>query len=93
MENPSTCLLRGEQYIFSPEEPYERFGDVNNVVFPCGVTLARDGNTLHTYYGATDTCIGLATGSLRALMDWLPASGKPFPPRGAEQSCADEEPL
>ena len=24
----------------SPEEPYEHYGDVGNVVFPCGYTMA-----------------------------------------------------
>lgn len=84
LENPSICLLRGESWIFAPEENYERFGDVNNVVFPCGATLLPDGDTIHVYYGGADTCIALATGSLRELLDWLEINGKPFPPRGQE---------
>lgn len=41
------------------------------VVFPCGYTLAPDGDTLHVYYGAADTSIALATGSVRAMLEWL----------------------
>jgi predicted GH43/DUF377 family glycosyl hydrolase len=84
LEQPEVCLLRGEPWIFGPEEPYERFGDVNNVVFPCGLTLGADGDTINLYYGAADTCIALATGSLRALVDWLQENGKPFPPHGPD---------
>lgn len=71
LEKPEICLKRGREWIFAPEEPYELNGDVGNVVFPCGYTLAKDGDTLNVYYGAADTCIGLATASLRELLDWL----------------------
>lgn len=54
-----------------PPTPYEQHGDVGNVVFPCGVTIAPDGDTIHLYYGAADTSIGLATGSVRAMLEWL----------------------
>jgi predicted GH43/DUF377 family glycosyl hydrolase len=33
--------------------------------------LAPDGDTVRVYYGAADTSIGLATGSLRAMLEWL----------------------
>ena len=68
---PEICLKRSQEWIFGPEEPYERHGDVDNVVFPCGYTIASDGDTIHLYYGAADTSIALATGSIRALLDWL----------------------
>ncbi len=79
LETPERCLLRGHSWIFGPEEPYERFGDVNNVVFPCGYTIAPDGDTIYLYYGGADTCIALATGSIRALLDWLDRNGEPVP--------------
>jgi len=44
---------------------------VDNAVFPCGYTLAPDGDTLHLYYGAADTSIALATGSICAILEWL----------------------
>jgi len=77
LQTPERCLLRGESWIFGPEEPYERYGDVDNVVFPCGYTIAPDGDTLNLYYGGADTCIALATGSIQALLDWLKRNGKP----------------
>ena len=71
LHEPERCLRRGNQWIFGPVEPYEQHGDVGNVVFPCGVTIAPDGDTIHLYYGAADTSIGLATGSVRAMLEWL----------------------
>jgi predicted GH43/DUF377 family glycosyl hydrolase len=68
---PEICLKRSDEWIFGPEEPYERRGDVDNVVFPCGYTIAPDGDTIHLYYGAADTCIALASGSVRAILEWL----------------------
>lgn len=70
------CLLRGETWIFGPEESYEREGDVGNVVFPCGLTIDPDGDTIHLYYGAADTCIALAQGSLRRLLSWIEQNGR-----------------
>jgi predicted GH43/DUF377 family glycosyl hydrolase len=71
LEHPERCLLRGDPWIFGPETDYELLGDVGNVVFPCGFTIAPDGDTLNLYYGAADTCMALATGSVRSLLDWL----------------------
>lgn len=75
LENPERCLRRSDTWIFGPEARYEREGDVDNVVFPCGYTVGEDGDTLHLYYGGADTCIALATGSLRELLDWLEENG------------------
>jgi predicted GH43/DUF377 family glycosyl hydrolase len=77
LESPEHCLLRGDTWVFGPEEPYERQGDVANVVFPCGYTLASDGDSLNLYYGAADTCVALATGSIKSLLDWLGKNGRP----------------
>jgi len=42
---------------------------VPNVVFPCGMVTV--GDTLYTYYGAADTVIGVATGSVKDLVEYL----------------------
>jgi predicted GH43/DUF377 family glycosyl hydrolase len=75
-ERPEICLLRGEGWVFGPETAEERIGDVANVVFPCGVTLGADGDSLRLYYGMADTAIGLATASCRALLAWLDEDGR-----------------
>jgi predicted GH43/DUF377 family glycosyl hydrolase len=71
LEHPERCIARGDSWMFGPETPYERSGDVGNVTFPCGTTLGADGDTLYVYYGAADTSIALATGSVRAMLRWL----------------------
>lgn len=73
LNTPERCLLRGDSWIFGPEAPYERDGDVGNVVFPCGLTIGADGDTLSLYYGGADSCIALATGSVSQLLAWLRA--------------------
>jgi predicted GH43/DUF377 family glycosyl hydrolase len=75
LKQPEICLLRGDSWVFGPEAEYERNGDVHDVVFPCGFTLAPDGDTLNLYYGAADSCIALAHGSIRSLLAWLDVNG------------------
>ena len=71
LETATQVVLRGDSWIFGPEMPYEREGDVGYVTFPCGYTLGADGDTINLYYGAADTSIALATGSIRQLLAWL----------------------
>jgi len=75
LDKPEHCLLRGDSWIFGPETRYECEGDVANVVFPCGFTINGDGDTINLYYGAADTSMALATGSIRQLLDWLDRHG------------------
>ena len=87
LEHPEHCLLRGDSWIFGPETKYEREGDVGNVAFPCGTTLAPDGDTINVYYGAADSCIALATGSISAMLKWLHENGSiPLEQRSPEHS-------
>jgi len=74
LEKPEVCLMRGNSWMFGPEAPYERCGDVSDVVFPCGQTIGADGDTIYLYYGAADSCMALATGSIRCLLLWLEAN-------------------
>ena len=57
-----TGFDRAQRYV-------ERSGDVPDVVFPCGWILADDGCTIRLYYGAADTCIGLAIATVGDLVD------------------------
>lgn len=81
LERPDVCLRRGREWVMGPREPYELLGDVPYVVFPCGTTVGDDGDTLNVYYGAADTCIGLATASIKELLAWL------------KDNPSDDEPL
>ena len=86
LDEPDRCLARGQSWIFGPEEPYEISGDVGHVAFPCGYTVGADGDSLSLYYGGADTCIALATASIRELLQWLSEQGDTtssmVPPRG-----------
>jgi len=67
--DPAKVLRRSQEWIFGPKAPYEREGDVDDVVFPCG-WINRNG-TVYMYYGAADSCIGLATAKLQDLTDYI----------------------
>ena len=82
LDDPARCLLRGDEWIFGPEAPYECNGDVGHVTFPCGYTLGEDGDTVRLYYGAADTSVALATGSISELLRWLAEHGSE-PPHAA----------
>ena len=70
--------MRSNEWMFGPEESYERHGDVDDVVFPCGYTIASDGDTIRMYYGGADSSIALATGSIRAMLEWLERHGENY---------------
>jgi len=65
----TSVLARTADAIFEPLEKYEREGDVANVVFSCGVVVR--GDTLFLYYGAADKVLGVATASLKYIVDAL----------------------
>ena len=71
LKKPEILIKRSSEWVFSPQESYELHGDVDNVVFPCGYTIGSDGDTINLYYGAADTSIALATGSINELLEWL----------------------
>lgn len=70
-DHPERLLMRSSEWIFGPHAPYERAGDVSDVVFPCGWLLDPDGDTVRLYYGAADTSVCVATASVQALLAWL----------------------
>jgi predicted GH43/DUF377 family glycosyl hydrolase len=89
-DDPARCILRGDEWIFGPEARYECEGDVGHVAFPCGYTIADDRDGINLYYGAADTSIALAQGSIRELLRWLSQHGsrsaEPVPSLSARPS-------
>ncbi len=76
-DDPTRVLARTRRNVLEPREPYELVGQVPNVVFPSGWVV--DGVTTATrslepdarvriYYGAADTCIGLAETTIAELL-------------------------
>ena len=78
LERPHEILYRSPQPVLGPVTPDERFGIVDDVVFPTGLDERRDG-TYDVYYGAADAKISLARFSIRA--DAIPPSD------GATMTC------
>jgi predicted GH43/DUF377 family glycosyl hydrolase len=75
-EDTCKVLLRSAEWVFGPEEPYERVGDVGDVVFPCGLTHDPKTGDIKLYYGAADTSIALATANVSELLDWLKSTDR-----------------
>ncbi len=72
LDDPQRCIARGNRWVMTAETPYEMVGDIHNVVFPCGYTLdPSNPDTLHLYYGAADSCVAVATASVREMLDSL----------------------
>ncbi len=69
LDDPTKVIRRCDEWVFGPEQPYERVGDVGGVVFPCGWVLEQ--NELRLYYGAADTGVALATANIDDVLAWL----------------------
>ena len=72
-KNPCKTIGRLKEPLFSPEEEWEKKGDVNNVVFPTG-TAIFDGR-LYIYYGAADSRIAIASLNMDELVENLLEGG------------------
>jgi len=69
LENPAKVLRRTDEWIFGPKALYEREGDVDDVVFPCGWIKKDD--KVFIYYGAADSRICLATVDFQELLNFV----------------------
>ncbi len=69
LKDPAIVLAHCTDPIFEPEEPYEKIGLINNVVFPCGM-VEKDG-LLYIYYGGADSVVGVATIELAIVLKAL----------------------
>jgi predicted GH43/DUF377 family glycosyl hydrolase len=71
LHEPTKVIHRAPEWILAPTEPYERVGDVGNVVFPCGAVHDTETDQLHVYYGAADTVMAVASAPLTELVEFL----------------------
>ncbi len=69
LKDPTVVLSRASDSIFEPTLSYEKNGQVNSVVFPCGAIVRDD--TIYMYYGGGDSVVGVATLSLNKLLESL----------------------
>lgn len=68
-EDPRKILGRTNEPLLEPIEKYERYGQVPNVIFPCGAVIID--TTVYLYYGGADSVTGVATMPLKSLLDLL----------------------
>ena len=69
LENPKKVISRLKEPLFSPTEPYEKEGQVDNVVFPTGTAIFDQ--KLYIYYGAADSRVAVASIDIKSLLDEL----------------------
>jgi beta-1,4-mannooligosaccharide/beta-1,4-mannosyl-N-acetylglucosamine phosphorylase len=77
LHDPSRLVARGRNNVLEPREPWELAGQVPNVVFPSGWIVERRDDEgfappespVKLYYGAADTCVGLAETTVGALLE------------------------
>ncbi len=67
LKNPTKIISRTDFPFIWPEEYYETYGLVPNVVFPSGALLK--GNKLYLYYGAADTTCNVAFIDLQRFIE------------------------
>jgi len=74
LDEPTRVLRRLPGWVLAPVAPYERTGDVPNVVFPCGLIHDSLTDSLRLYYGAADSSICLASAQLGEVLEALLAA-------------------
>ncbi|MEX0935221.1 MAG: hypothetical protein WDZ70_02765 [Candidatus Paceibacterota bacterium] len=68
-QDPLTIRARTEAPIAVPQELYEKFGHVPNIIFPSGSRIKDD--TLYIYYGCADTVCASASVHFPNLLSYL----------------------
>ena len=76
LDDPTRVIGWSAEPIIEPVEDHERHGYRNDVIFP-GAALVRAGDWIHPsseptlwiYYGAADTCVGLASVPVADVLD------------------------
>ncbi len=69
LKDPTKIIARSDEPLLEPEMPYEKEGQIPNVVFPCGAVLI--GDTIFVYYGGGDKVVCAATVNVSQLLKVL----------------------
>jgi len=69
LDDPKIVLGRTKYPLLEPEMAYEKIGEVNNVVFPCGAVVKN--GEIFVYYGGGDKVVGVAVGHLSEIINSL----------------------
>ena len=71
LDDPSKVVSVYKKPLIAPDTPIETDeGYRQNVIFPCGMLL-EDSGEVKIYYGASDTCVCLATADVNDLLKLL----------------------
>jgi predicted GH43/DUF377 family glycosyl hydrolase len=73
LEQPWRVIRRSDEWVLGPKEPYERLGDVPDVVFPTGAILDKQAEEFRLYYGAADSSVGMAVADPKKVIDYVKA--------------------
>ena len=76
LTNPATVLGVADEWILSPEDPWELTGYVHNVVFTCGA-IAEDDGTLKIYWGGADSVMCVGTAKIADLVELCLTNSRP----------------
>ena len=68
-KDPTKVIGHLKEPLFFPEEKWEKWGVIDNVVFPTGAAIFDE--KLYIYYGAADTRIGVVSLNLEELIGEL----------------------
>lgn len=74
LNDPLKIVGEVKRPIMVPQEEYELYGRVPNIIFPSGATIK--GNEVRLYYGATDTTSCVAIFKKKELLDQLVFTAK-----------------
>ena len=66
LKDPTKVLARTDAPLMVPEEEYELYGVVPQIIFPSGMLKVR--KELHIYYGAADTTCCVASANLDSVV-------------------------
>jgi predicted GH43/DUF377 family glycosyl hydrolase len=69
LDDPRRLIARLPYWILGPHESYETAGEVPNVIFSNG--HIQRGDELIVYYGAADSSVCAATGSISEILEAL----------------------
>lgn len=69
LKDPTKIIARTKGPLLTTEEYYEKYGMVNDIVFPSGATI--NGNYINLYYGAADTTCCVAFVDTKCLFEQM----------------------
>jgi predicted GH43/DUF377 family glycosyl hydrolase len=76
LNDPAKILGVADDWIVSPEDPWELLGYVHNVVFTCGA-IAEDDGSVKIYWGGADTVMCAGTANIDELVDLCLTKSRP----------------